>query len=272
MAKYTTLSSLFTAIADAIRAKGSGSGKIIADDFPDMIGRISTGITPTGTKTITANGTHDVTNYASANVNVPASGITPSGSINITANGTHDVTSYASAVVNVPSSGITPSGSINITTNGHHDVTNYAIAAVNVPTPTQITVVRTVTLSSTTTASANTTVTLLSGDAFIKEHYSHAGFSAMWYLATPIAAETGVLHSCFQGNGNIGSSTVSRTGFAYRSSSASAIAMHGLTTKINGTGYAQHMRVNSSGNLLQHLASGNILKAGTYVVVLTCTT
>ena len=32
------------------------------------------GITPTGTKTITSNGTHDVTNFASVSVNVPTSG------------------------------------------------------------------------------------------------------------------------------------------------------------------------------------------------------
>lgn len=36
------------------------------------------------------------------NVAVPASGITPTGTKNITENGTHDVTNYASAVVNVP--------------------------------------------------------------------------------------------------------------------------------------------------------------------------
>ena len=137
MAKHTTLASLFAAIADAIRGKTGGSAKIVADDFPDAIGDIVTGITPTGTKSITTNGTHDVTNYASASVNVPVpSGyIKPSGTTTITANGTHDVTSYASASVNVPipSGYIKPSGTKTITTNGTHDVTSYASAQVNVP-------------------------------------------------------------------------------------------------------------------------------------------
>lgn len=58
------------------------------------------------TKTITANGTYNASDdsadgYSSVTVNVPASGITPTGSINITTNGTHDVTNYASANVNV---------------------------------------------------------------------------------------------------------------------------------------------------------------------------
>lgn len=70
----------------------------------------STGITPQGTKTITENGTHDVTQFAQAKVEVPQ-GITPVGTkeISVTQNGevTEDVTSFKNVhiVTNVPSSG-----------------------------------------------------------------------------------------------------------------------------------------------------------------------
>lgn len=57
-------------------------------------------ITPTGTVTITENGTADVSQYASANVAVPE----PTGSITITENGTVDVSQYAEVVVNVSAS------------------------------------------------------------------------------------------------------------------------------------------------------------------------
>lgn len=77
MGKYNTLNSLFTAIANSIRNKTGNSEKIIADDFPEAIDSLSTdGITPSGTKNITENGTYDVTNFASAMVNVPSSATT----------------------------------------------------------------------------------------------------------------------------------------------------------------------------------------------------
>lgn len=101
---YNTIKDLFKGICDAIRNKNGTTGNIPHQNIPDEIGKIETGITPTGTKTITENGTHDVTEYASANVNVPIPNgyIKPSGSLEIVANGTHDITNYASATINVP--------------------------------------------------------------------------------------------------------------------------------------------------------------------------
>ena len=70
---HATIASLFSDIAQAIREKTGDSENIVADNFPTAIRGIETGgsgIVPSGTKSITENGTHDVTNYASAAVNV----------------------------------------------------------------------------------------------------------------------------------------------------------------------------------------------------------
>ena len=89
---------------------------------------------PTGEKVIdiVTNGTHteDIKKFATAkiNVQVPQTGITPSGVKEITENGTHDVTAFAQATVNVPV-GITPAGTkeVSISQNGEvtEDVTNF---------------------------------------------------------------------------------------------------------------------------------------------------
>lgn len=61
-------------------------------------------------KTITTNGTYNASQdnadgYVSVTVNVPTNGFSPTGTIEITDNGTYDVANYASAEVNIVGSG-----------------------------------------------------------------------------------------------------------------------------------------------------------------------
>ncbi len=101
------------------------------------------GITPSGTKVIKTNGKHDVTAFATADVQVPIPEA-PTGKkvIEVTKNGvsTHDVAAFAQAEVSVavpiPAE---PSGEkvIEITANGTstEDVKSFATAKINVNVP-----------------------------------------------------------------------------------------------------------------------------------------
>lgn len=95
---HSTLASLFTDIANSIRGKKGSTGKITADNFPSEIDSIEVGVQVSGTLVVVENGTYNVRDKESVQVNVPQ----PSGQISITSNGTHNVSGKATAVVNVP--------------------------------------------------------------------------------------------------------------------------------------------------------------------------
>lgn len=110
MAVVTIRDSILTDIADAIRSKNGQETLYKPSQMPDAIEAISGGgIIPAGTINIAENGTHDVTNYASANVNVPAGSTPVINSLSVTENGTYTAPSgvdgYSPITVNVPTGG-----------------------------------------------------------------------------------------------------------------------------------------------------------------------
>lgn len=116
------------------------NGEVTADSGYDGLSKVTVNvpipegyIIPEGTTSLTKNGTHDVTNYASAEVNVEPT----LEEITITENGEYtpsgDGYSKVTVDVPIPDGYIIPSGSLSIAENGTHDVAAYASVEVDVP-------------------------------------------------------------------------------------------------------------------------------------------
>lgn len=196
-------------------------------------------------------------------------GVEPQGSITIVQNGTYDVTEKAEAVVNVPSSGITPTGSLTVTENGTFDVTTKASVVVNVPTPAQNFHLFPFALSSAWTGTAKEH-TLLTANAFVKEHYADEGFFAMWIpLDTPDSAEAGVAGWIYQSNRPMIKTAI--TAHAVFARSTSPTANPGWmpnAQKLNGTGYNVSLRAKSNGNLTMYRSASYTIPAGNYLLLI----
>lgn len=239
------------------------AGKYCDRDI-DVNVNVPIGTTPTGTKNITSNGSHDVTNYATANVNVPVpSGyIKPSGTKTITENGTHDVTQYASATVNIQSGGITPSGTKEITTNGTFDVTSFASALVNVVGLNAK--VYEVTLNADTTSVAN----FLTNDWLKSIRSNSKAFVLVRYLdmkASTAQVQT-VLTSNFPLYYNGGTMYNSLVLRATASSGGTNPNTRGLNQN-GGENYNGHLNIDANGKLYAYANATYPFKAGKYQII-----
>lgn len=217
-----------------LRYKTGGTGKIVADDFPSVIDSLYTGgITPSGMKTITSNGTHDVTSFALAKVEVPASGITPSGTKEITVNGTHDVTTFANALVNVP---------IPVGLNAR---------------------VFTSTVSADVTSG---TATIAGNNDWIKSIKNNANaFVMVRYLG--IKASTAATGFWFNSNFKLAySGGTAYNVFTYRQT-ASAASYAQNVNGLTGENYGGNLCVGANGNLYVYVNASFPVKAGQYQII-----
>ncbi|MBE6685781.1 MAG: hypothetical protein E7591_00940 [Ruminococcaceae bacterium] len=201
--------------------------------------------------------------------------VTPSGTKQIVTNGTHNVSTYEYAEVNVPV-GITPSGTLDISSNGTFDVTNYATANVAIPT---ISVVRRITLANDLGAADpyQYNQTVISGDDFVKEHYNDTGLLALLIPMEAIGLVPNTVNWIIQSNSPLYyNGTTPYYGASPTALSASNITLSSLpiSTKLTSRLYtnASALLLDSSGNV--NICGGGtsakprIVKAGTYLLIL----
>lgn len=138
--------------------------------------------------------------------------------------------------------------------------------------PEQICVTRQITISTDQGNGTATTTTVLSADEFVKKHYNKTDLSiTMIPLFTPVAESTAV-HFIWHGNRIVSTAKSSYYGLGMQSSGTSSHTTLALNTApLTGNTYAVGFRAKSNGDVQLYTRATSIVKAGNYMLILTCT-
>ena len=232
---------------------------------PDTVkAQIQADIAASNAKTGAADTTlHDAVNRLIDGFGAGTGGITPTGKIKLTSNGTHNVTNYAEAevAVPIPDGYIKPSGNLPITTNGTHDVTNFASVNVNIDIP-NVKVYRN-TLTSDLTSGW---YTLVSNDAFLASLYNDPNAFILMYGKNTAKASTAMKDLWFCAGSTIGyAGATARDNILVRQSTSAIAVIAG--TGLNANNYNGNLQLDSTGTLKTYGKTDYVMAAGEYVII-----
>lgn len=131
---------------------------------------------------------------------------------------------------------------------------------------------REITIASDNVSTSARELTLLTNNAFVKEHYAKDGFYVVLRPKSSITNKVGYgALLIYHGNRQLASGVSATHGVnLIFNSAASGVNVAGVTAPINGTTWNFGFRVTSAGNLVMYLPANRNVAAGTYELFLVC--
>lgn len=204
----------------------------------------------------------------SETINDIEAGITPTGSKSISLNGTYDVTEYAKAIVSVNPTLVQKT----ITANGNYNASSdnadgYSGVSVNIPLGSQNSIC---TIKTLTESPSTGWVTFSSANTLIAAHRSDASFS-VGIIATTASQPRSAFRAAISCSVNLAENYTSQTqpiyGIYMRTSTSGIVGIVQNNSFLTATSTAGAIYVDTDGNIKAYSSSTYPICEGTYLVM-----